>query len=194
MGGKHQYKRKMLNLQVNRAMQLRMIGRISGILFVSLLFSSAIYFYFANEEITSSFQMFHIKARSFLDMLLPMVVGSFFISLIAGVVATLFFPKSYAGSLYRIEQDLQQVLQGDLTKRLTQRKGDAGTAVVGQLNQLIASFRDKFSMIQATLQQASAQGNPEAPGEPSERLREIHQLHLQLLDELQKLKMDSESR
>ena len=190
MNAKQPYqKRKMLNLQVNRNMQMRMIGRISGIIFISLLFSSAIYFYFSDIQITASYQMFHIKAKSFLDMLLPVVIGSFIVSLVAGFIGSLFFPKNYAGSLYRIEQDLQQVMNGDLTKKIVLRKGDEGVEVVDQLNKLISTFRDKFADIQAGLVKAQQHGGPQAPGSTDERLEAVHEIHQQLLSELQKLKM-----
>lgn len=183
-------KRKMLNLQVNRNMQMRMIGRISGIIFVSLLFSSAIYFYFSDIKITASYQMFHIKAQSFLDMLLPVVISSFIISLVAGFIGSLFFPKHYAGSLYRIEKDLQQVMDGDLTKKIVLRKGDEGTEVADQLNKLISTFRDKFTDIQVGLVKAEEHGGPEVTGSADERLESVHEIHQQLLNELQKLRIN----
>ena len=183
--------RKLLNLSINRGMQLRMIGRISGILFVSLCLSSLIYYYFAHEEITASFRLFHVKARSFLDLLWPMILGSFVISLITGVIAALFVPKYYAGSLYRIETDLAKILDGDLACRIFLRKGDELTRLAGQLNQLTAQLRDELQDIGATLSQAQQLAAPEAPGQPEQRLTEIEQLQRRIREQLDRYQLES---
>ncbi|MBU0679938.1 MAG: methyl-accepting chemotaxis protein [Proteobacteria bacterium] len=142
MSQERTYKRKILNLSVNRAMQLRMIGKMSSIILVSLLISSGVYYYYANQEITASFQMFHIKAKNFLDFLLPVVGLSFAISLVVGTLASLFFPKNIAGALYRIEQDVTRMAEGDLTVRINLRSGDEGSALAGRINQLVELFSE----------------------------------------------------
>jgi hypothetical protein len=81
MNAKKTYKRKLLNFSVKRDMQFKMIAKIFLLLFISLLLSGAIFYQFANQEVTSSFQMFHIKARNFLDFLFPFIHSSFAISL-----------------------------------------------------------------------------------------------------------------
>jgi len=180
-------RRKVLNLTINRGMQLRMIGRISGILFVCLLLSSAVYYHFANEEISSSFQMFHIKAKSFLEMLWPVVIGSFCISLVAGIVASLFFPKSYAGSAYRIEQDLKDIMKGDLTKRISLRKGDENTALAAQLNALVASQRSLISDVREGLVRIESLSAPDAGTALNP---EIHKSATDLLERLKQFRLD----
>ncbi|SHJ27435.1 hypothetical protein SAMN02745165_01936 [Malonomonas rubra DSM 5091] len=148
------YHRKLLNFSINRKMQLGMIVRISSILFVCLLLSSAIYFHYANQEITGSFKMFHVKARNFLDMLLPIVSVSFLISLLCGVIASLFFPKPFAGGLYRIEEDLRHVIaSGDLTYRIRLREGDQVMAVAEQINLLLKDFQRRVGISQQQLEQ-----------------------------------------
>jgi len=164
-------KRKLLNLSIHSAMQWRMIARISSILFICLLLSSAVYYHFANVEITSSFKLFHIKARSFLDMLLPTVAYSFVFSLVVGFIASLFFPKNYAGSVYRIEQDLKQIREGDLCKQITLRKGDEVTELAREINTLVSQFHDQVLSIRATLEHLPAQGSG-GPDDSLEKHRE----------------------
>lgn len=152
MDTKKTYKRKLLNFSVNRKMQFKMIGRISTILFVCLLLSSAVYFYFANQEIGASFKMFHIKAKSFLDLLLPVVCGSFVVSLVFGVIASLFFPKQYAGAMYRIEEDLKKVVENsDLTVQVKLREGDQAMRLASQVNTLLADLRQRIESSQESL-------------------------------------------
>lgn len=148
------YKRKLLNLGVNRAMQLRMIARLTCILLVSLLISSGVFYYYANQRISASFLLFHVKAQNFLDFLLPVVGISFVISLVVGAIASLFFPKNVAGALYRIEEDVRRIAAGDLTVRVRLRSGDEGGSLAGEINQLVERFRETIIKVQDSLHQA----------------------------------------
>jgi methyl-accepting chemotaxis protein len=160
MKKKYPYKRKMLNLSVNRRMQFQMIGKITGILFVCLLISSAFYFYYSNIEIGSSFKMFHIKARNFLDLLFPAVIFSFLLSLVMGIIASLFFPKTYAGALFRIEADLKKVIcNSDLTVQINLRKGDQGLSLAEQVNTLLADFRNRVKGVHLALDKLEEMGH-----------------------------------
>lgn len=146
------HQRKLLNFSVNRGMQLQMIFRISLILFCCLLIVSAVYFQMANQEIGASFKMFHVKARTFLDMLLPVVLASSVVSLICGVVASLFFPKNYAGALYRVESDLKNALDsGDLSISVRLRDGDPATSLADGVNALLGDLRTRVGGAQQAL-------------------------------------------
>lgn len=180
------YKRKLLNFSVNRSMQLRMIGKISLILFVSQLLSGLIFFFFSNQEITASFQMFHIKARNFLDFLLPVVLAAVAISLVIGFLASLFFPKPIAGGLYRIEADLKKVLDSsDLTVQVKLREGDQTQVLAAQVNTLLDDFRQRVDGSQqalATLEMLSRQETDISP-------KQLKQVHAQLQKHLGQLKV-----
>lgn len=158
------YKRKMLNLTIHRDMQVRMISRITLLLFVCLLFSSLVYFFFSNREITASFQMFHVHARNFLDFLLPTVLGSFLFSLIIGAGASLFFPKNIVGGLYRIEREVEKIAAGDLTVQITLRKGDVVRSLAEQVNQMTVQFRAKMLTVRQRVEDAQGvcAANPDA--------------------------------
>lgn len=189
MSQQRPYKRRLLNLGVNREMQLRMIGKITCILFVSLLISSAVYFFFANQEITSSFKLFHIKARNFLDYLLPVVVSSFFISLIVGVFASLFFPKSLAGGLYRIEREVEQVIKGDLTVKITLRRGDESADLAAKINEMIHEFRKEMTSIQSAMDVAKKICFSETEMTPEVRIEELKKIHTRIISNISKLKL-----
>jgi len=178
------HKRRVVNLSINRAMQLRMIGRIGLIVCVSLLVSSAIYFFFSDREITASFQLFHIHARNFLDLLLPVVVISFVVSLVIGGVATLFFPGSVAGGLYGIEREMCKVADGDLTVRIALRKGDAVHGLAAEINRMVDGLHTRLQAVQTGLDEAERICGSAAPS--AEELRrvlakiraEVHSLRL----------------
>lgn len=167
------YKRKLLNFSIKRDMQFRMIGKIFLLLFVSLLLSGAIFYQFANQEITSSFQMFHVKARNFLDFLLPVVLSSFAISLVAGVIGSLFFPKPIAGGLYRIEMDLQQVIDdNDLRVQTKLRDGDQLIPLAEQINLLLNDMRTRMNHVQLALQELEEIDEQEVSAEALQQTRD----------------------
>ncbi|HKI48655.1 MAG TPA: methyl-accepting chemotaxis protein [Desulfobacteria bacterium] len=186
------YKRKMLNLSINRGMQFRMIGKIAGLLFISLMISSAFFFLYSNQEIGASFKMFHIKARSFLDMLLPAIIFSFLLSLILGVVVSLFFPKNYAGALFRIESDLKKVLCGDLTKKFTLRSGDDGQELVVQLNELTKNFRGKICELRHGIENIRNICSSDEGMSAEEQRLEVQKVCSGLLDGLAPFKVDED--
>ncbi len=167
-------KRKRLNFSIQRALQIQMILRLAVILFISLLISSLVYYYFADIKITNSFRLFHIHAQNFLDFLLPMVIGAFFISLAAGMVAVLFFPKHFVGSLYRIEQDVKQMAAGDLSLRIQLRKGDQNQSLAESINQLISMLKSKLTAIQVSTDRISViSSSPEIPAGIQAELKEL---------------------
>ncbi|WP_020675678.1 hypothetical protein [Geopsychrobacter electrodiphilus] len=181
MKAERPYKRKLLNFSVNRSMQLRMICWISGIVFVCLLLSSAIYFQFANQEIEASFKMFHVKARNFLDMLLPVVGISFGTSLVCGVIASLFFPKHYAGALYRIEEDLNSIVEtSDLRLRIILRDGDQAGPLANQVNVLLADLQTRMAVAQQALEKLEEICAQNVGLDPADLRLICHQLQQQI--------------
>jgi methyl-accepting chemotaxis protein len=179
----------MLNLSVNRAMQLRMIGKMSCIILVSLLISSGVYYYYANQEITASFQMFHIKAQNFLDFLLPVVGLSFAISLAVGTLASLFFPKNLAGALYRIEEDVKRMTEGDLTVRITLRSGDEGGSLAGRINHLVELFSETVVDTQDLVRHAQAIHGPGPEMTTEESRDELQEIQDRLARKMKKFKV-----
>ena len=186
------YKRKVLNFSVNRAMQLRMIGRMTGILLVCLLTSSGIFYYYADQQVTASFLLCHIKARNFLDFLFPVVGLSFVFSVVVGTIASLFFPKNIAGALYRIEQDVQRIAEGDLTVQINLRSGDEGGPLAGQLNQMVASFRGTIISVQDSVHQAQKICGADGEGTDKERQVELQTILGQITQKITKLKVVEE--
>lgn len=182
------YKRKMLDFSVNPALQVRMIARVVLILFGSLFLSGLIYYYFADREINNSLLRFHIHARNFLDFLLPIVLSSLFLSLALGLLIAMFLPKSFAGSLYRLERELKRIAAGDLSGKVCLRRSDQMTPLADQINQLLANWRKEMATIQRGLGKAHEICVAGTYLSPGERLEELEKIHGYLLSEVNKLR------
>jgi methyl-accepting chemotaxis protein len=117
--------------------------------------------------------MFHVKARNFLDFLLPVVLSSFAISLVAGVIGSLFFPKPIAGGLYRIEMDLQQVIDdNDLRVQTKLRDGDQLIPLAEQINLLLNDMRTRMNHVQLALTELEKIDQQEVSTETLQRIRD----------------------
>jgi len=180
-------KRKILNFSVNRALQVRMIGRIAIVMSGSLLLCGLIYFYFANQEITDSFRLFHIKAHNFLDFLLPVVAGSFLLSLVCGLIAVLFLPKSIAGGLYRLEQEVKRIASGELSGKIILRHGDQVIPLANQINLLLENWRARIILLQNALERANNICDIDTPS--VEQKKELKAALQQATEELHKFNL-----
>ena len=140
--------RKMINFSINRQLQLRLLVKVVGIVFVGVGIMAAIFYFYSNREINESYRQFHVDAKNFLDYLWPAVISSLLLSSIAAIVITLFLPQRIAGPLYRIEKDLKDIVsKGDLTLKLTLRKGDEVTDLAETVNMTVESLRQKLEKI-----------------------------------------------
>jgi len=141
------FKRKKLNLQVEREFQIWLLVRILGVVLLCSLVAGVILFLYARHETASSFYQAHIKIRRVSDLLLPVVVASSLVSLASGLLLALFLPQKIAGPIYRIEKDLEQVGQGDLTVTIRLRKEDILQDFSQSLNVALASIRERVAAV-----------------------------------------------
>ena len=142
------YKRsRFFNFSINKKLQLHMLFKIWGIIFVSLLVTGIIFYFYSDINIGKSYRLFHVKAKSFMDFLAPVLVFGFLVSLILGFVASLLFPHSIAGPLYSIERMVTNIGNGDLCKDITLRKWDELKDLADSINVMTGELRDKIKTI-----------------------------------------------
>lgn len=146
------FKRKKLNLNVNKYFQQWLLLRILGVTVLCSLIAALILYFYARNEITSSFFEAHLKIRRVSDLLVPVVIAGSLVSLISGIVLSLFLPQKIAGPLYRIEQDLKPVREGDLTAMITLREGDILKELVHEINSTNMATRDRVQQAKDALE------------------------------------------
>jgi methyl-accepting chemotaxis protein len=135
------YKRKKINLSVKKYFQKWLLIRILGMITLSSLIAALILYFYARQEVTTSFFDAHIKIRRVSDLLLPVVVTGSMVSLISGVLLSLFLPQKIAGPIFRIEQDLKPVQDGDLTTLISLREEDVLKDLAGEINKVTTETR-----------------------------------------------------
>lgn len=151
--GKKLYHRKLVNLNVERQLQIWLLIRIGGIVALTTIISSLILYGYARHETIDSFYQAHIKIRRVSDLLLPVVTSGAAISLISGALLALFLPQKIAGPLYRIEQELLRVKQGDLTVKIKLRAKDSLVSFSQEVSATIETLDQRIARIQTTTEQ-----------------------------------------
>jgi len=141
------YKRKKFNYSVKRKMQLRLLLKVVTILLVGVMISTLVFYFYSNREVGYTYKMVHIKARNFLDFLLPAVIMSFVVSVMVGGAIALFFPNTIAGPLYRIEKELDRLSDGDFTLNIKLRKGDEVVDLADKINFVSKKLAGKIRTI-----------------------------------------------
>ncbi len=142
-----QYKRKKLNLGVKKKFQMWLLVRILGTVVLSSVIAAGVLYFYAHKETADSFYDAHIKIRRVSDLLLPVIAAGSLVSLISGSILAIFLPQKIAGPIYRIEQDLKAVQDGDLTTVVRIRNEDVLKDLQDTINLTIASLRAKVGEI-----------------------------------------------
>lgn len=144
------YKRRRLDYSTKTKMRIKLMLKVLSIAVISVTISSVLFYFYSNREIGETYRQFHINAKNFLDYLIPVVIGAFGISVIIAIIASLFFPQSIAGPLYRIERDLtDKIGEGDLTVRVNLRKYDDVKDLAESINIMVVKLREKITDIKS---------------------------------------------
>ena len=141
------YKRKKLNLEVKREFQRWLLIRIVGVVVVSSLVATLILYFYARQEISSSFYSAHIQIRRVSDLLFPVMATGAFISLLSGIALAIFLPQKIAGPIYRVQKGLEAIQGGDFTGRLVPRSSDTLKDLTDSVNKTASALCGKIQEI-----------------------------------------------
>ena len=90
------FKRKrFFNFSIKKRLQLRMLLKIWSIIFITLLLTGIIFYFYSDINVGKSYRLFHVKADNFLDFLFPVLLAGFFSSLVLGFFAAVFFADGF---------------------------------------------------------------------------------------------------
>ncbi len=143
MTAKRDYKRKKLNMQVKRELQMWLLLRILGVVMLSSLVAVLILYLYSRQEISTTFYSAHIQLRRVSDLLFPVLVAGGVVSLLSGLGLAIFLPQKIAGPVFRIQKGLARIQAGDLTENIILRKGDILTDLAESVNDTTADYRTR---------------------------------------------------
>lgn len=174
---KHPYKRR--RFYVKKGFQFRFILKFCILVSLGTLFSTGLFLYFSQASLTSSFHDSRLVIETTALAVLPAVIYTNVISLIlitvGTVVVTLFISHKIAGPLYRFEQELKGIAEGDLTTKIRLREKDQISDVAESLNRTVSALREKVlsvkSDVERLLELPPEQDKPETV---VEGLKQLH--------------------
>ncbi len=146
-------KRKILNMRVKMDLQAWMLARMASALLVCAVLSGIILYYYASQRIDDSFYDVHLQLENLSDLLLTIIVSGGILSFLAALVVVIFLPQKIAGPVFRMEEDLKLIREGDLSKRIKLRKNDP-------MQDLAAAINFTVSVLAERIEKAEGKNKP----------------------------------
>jgi methyl-accepting chemotaxis protein len=138
---------------IKKDFQFRFILKFCSLVLVGVIVSTALLVFFSKGSLTSSFENSQLVIKNTASAILPAVIYTNLITLglisIAAVTITLFVSHKIAGPMYRFENELKEISQGNLTKHVQLRNRDQMTDIVNQLNEMVSGLNARISGIRS---------------------------------------------
>ena len=133
---------------IKKEFQYRLILKFIVLVLAGAVISGTMLYFMASRDLVSSYLSAHQAIRSTRDILLPsiLVSGAVSVVLIAAATAyvTLYVSHKIAGPLYKVEQILRRIGEGDLTVECHFRRHDELASLGEAVNDMTASLREKI--------------------------------------------------
>lgn len=131
------YKRR--NYFIDKKFQTNFILRFTSIVIISSLLIVACLFHFSKDSTTVAIENTEVVVKSTADFILPLLAGVVLVvallSAMSVLIIALFSSHKIAGPLFRVQREIKQFAQGDLTRTFRIRGDD-------QLQELSRSLED----------------------------------------------------
>ena len=133
---------------IKKRFQFRLMAKFVLLVLAGSLISGTMLYFMASRDLVNSYFSAHQAIRGTRDILLPSIILSGAVSavLIAAATAyvTLYVSHRIAGPLYKVEQLLRRIGEGDLTVECRFRKNDELAGLGEALNEMTAGLREKL--------------------------------------------------
>lgn len=133
-----------------KGFQKNMLIRFISIAAMSAVIAPLLFFIMTKKRLEDVLYTFHLP-RSIDDFLLPYVLTANLAGLLIVIIALILTMKStfwrVAGPLYRVSQDVQKLIDGDLCVNIRLRKADEFKDIAEDFDQMGKSMREKFRRI-----------------------------------------------
>ena len=163
---------------IKKDFQFKFILKFCSLLLVGVIISTALLFFFSKGTLTSSFQNSRLVIQNTGLAILPAVIYTNLITLglitLAAIAVTLYVSHKIAGPMYRFENELKEVSEGNLTKRVKLREEDQMADMVDALNDMIFSLHERLVHVQRQIDRLVETGTAQAlPIEVRDQLKQL---------------------
>jgi methyl-accepting chemotaxis protein len=175
------HKRKKLNLKVKQNFQIWLLVRIMGTSLITIIVASILLYLYSKGVVDAEYLSFKTDVRRVSEVLLPVLIAASLTSIVCGLVIALFLPQKIAGPLFRIEQDMLQVIsKGDLTKSITLRCADilkehseTINMTVGNIGNMVKDVKESGNALETKIAESG-----------TDEIKEAFELHKEQLERI----------
>ncbi|MBI9074484.1 MAG: methyl-accepting chemotaxis protein [Desulfatibacillum sp.] len=144
---------------VSKGFQGAFIFKFCLVVFFGTVASTLLTLYFSCNSLTSDFSHSRLIIKCTSQAIMPSVLMTNFIILglvtVAVIVLTLFASHKIAGPLFRLNKELEDIAEGDLTKVVKLRSKDQITVLAQSINSMAGQLHAKVSDIRDSVEQLS---------------------------------------
>ena len=148
------YKRR--NYFIKKDFQLRFILKFCAIVLVGGALSASLLLLLNRDTLTSSFTDSRLTIQNTWTAILPDVLMTGIITLIlitlAAIAVTLFVSHKIGGPLFRLEQEVREIGEGNLARKVRFREKDQITPLAEGVNRMAENLNKKVYGIQTGLE------------------------------------------
>lgn len=144
------FKRKIVFIK--KGFQYQFILKYCLVVIIAMMLNSALVYLLTRDTITASYRYSQLSLEKTSDAIIPPLIGSnlgiIIAVLIVVIYVTLYVSHKIAGPLYRFEQDLKQVAEGNLGINFRLREDDQLRDFVSALNLAVGGVAERVKSIQ----------------------------------------------
>ena len=153
MTDKSQYKRK--NHFIKKGFQLDFSVRFLLLIIVEAILLAGLFWYLSLNTLTTSYQGAQLRIENTSSFFFPLMAYEGLIVIgvvgIIGLIGLIFISHKIAGPLYRFEESLKEIGEGNLTHKVTLRKRDQLSDLSETLNNFTSGVDRKVLDIKLTI-------------------------------------------
>lgn len=161
---------KRRNYYIDKKFQTQFMVKFCLIIFIGGLLSVGLTMLVSQDTLTTNYNGSKLVIEQTSMAIMPSVITATIVTtVVISIIAIgvmIFVSHKIAGPIYRFENDLKVVAEGDLNKKFRLREGDQFSVVVSSLNDMVGSLNEKVSEVYDDLDKLSVQAKEENLPEP----------------------------
>ena len=150
-----QARNKRKNYFIKKKFQASFIVKFCLLVTIGSLLSGAIVYFMSKSTLTATFENSRLVIKNTSEYILPAVFLSSTIVIVAigfvAILVTLFTSHKIAGPLYRIEKDIEAMVDGNLSKPISLRERDEIKPLAESLNQMRENLSKDIAAMKESL-------------------------------------------
>ncbi len=138
------------------SIQPQLIRRIIGLFVIMLLLSASVFFFLADKQLENEYYKAHQTLENTRDAFLPWLIGVNLAAIALTIVFAIFPSHKVAGPVYRIQNDLRRIKQGEFPRKIRVRKKDLLKELAADIDDTMKSLGKRIKTVQSDLAEIDA--------------------------------------